>query len=158
MKKLKTTSVKRPQLSKPIRGERIDLYLLAYARARNKNHAHSLVLDQVEKSDLSRADIAKMLGKDPAQITRWLGSAGNLTLDTLSDLLLATGGSFMDLKVIDPFEGAKSNYQEISRYASLSTPSSYTTVMPRNEVNALKKPTFTVSHPHIKENTYVEVH
>lgn len=158
MKKLKTTSVKRPQLSKPIRGERIDLYLLAYARARNKNRAHSLVLDQVEKSDLSRADIAKMLGKDPAQITRWLGSAGNLTLDTLSDLLLAIGGSFIDLKVIDPFEEAKSNYQEISRYASLNTSPNYTILKTENEKKTPAKDAFTVSHPPIKENAYVQVH
>ena len=40
---------------------------------------------------MSRKDIAAKLRKDPAQITRWLSSPTNLTLDTISDLLLACG-------------------------------------------------------------------
>ena len=39
----------------------------------------------------TRADIGRALGKQPAQITRWLGSPGNWTLETFANLLLAMG-------------------------------------------------------------------
>ena len=38
---------------------------------------------------LSRADLARRLNKDPAQISRWLAMPTNWTLDTVSDLALA---------------------------------------------------------------------
>lgn len=65
----------------------------SYFRARTRNHVHGVVLQRfVELSDtgqLSRAKLADRLGVGRAQITRWLSSPGNWTLDTLSDLLLA---------------------------------------------------------------------
>lgn len=44
----------------------------------------------VKEHQLTRRDIAKLAGKSPAQITRWLSSPANLQLDTISDMLLAT--------------------------------------------------------------------
>lgn len=119
MIKLKTTSAKRPRPSKPKIGEPIDLFSLSYARARNKNAAHSLVLDSLEKSGISRADLAKALGKEPSQVSRWLGSAGNMTIDTLSDLLFATSGCLVSFEPVDPFVGGKSNHQAVADYTSV---------------------------------------
>ena len=45
----------------------------------------------IENSDQTKADIARVLRRDPAQITRWLGGPTNWTLDTISLLLLACG-------------------------------------------------------------------
>lgn len=66
-----------------------------YFRAQTQREAYNLVLERF--SELSgdhvalRALIAKRLGKNRAQVTRWLSEPSNMTLDTLSDLLLAMG-------------------------------------------------------------------
>jgi len=77
-------------------------------------------LDSLAESELTKADLARMLGKEPSQITRWLSGSGNLTLDTLSDLLFAVKGCVLDLKATDPFHPSKSNHQAISNYISYS--------------------------------------
>jgi hypothetical protein len=68
---------------------------LAYFRGRLSNRIHELVLsefaEQERKNKTSRADLARRIGRKPEQITRWLGSPGNWTLDTISDLLLGMG-------------------------------------------------------------------
>lgn len=65
----------------------------SYFRARTRRHVHDVVLGKfMELSDdqnLTRAQLAERLQVDRAQITRWLSSPSNWTLDTLSDLLLA---------------------------------------------------------------------
>jgi hypothetical protein len=68
--------------------------ILAYFRAALRDRFHDLVLEEFTRqkskhSDLTQAEIARRLGKRPEQINRWLGSSGNWTIDTLSDLLLA---------------------------------------------------------------------
>ena len=65
----------------------------AYFRAKTRRHVHGVVLEKfMQHSDddkLSRSALAHRLNVNRAQITRWLSSPGNWTLDTLSDLLLA---------------------------------------------------------------------
>jgi hypothetical protein len=41
----------------------------------------------------NKAKLARRLDKRPEQITRWLSEPGNLTFDTLSDLLLGLSGA-----------------------------------------------------------------
>lgn len=90
-----TTSQPTPFLSELLEGSVIPEGKLAYFRARLSNRLHELVLSaflKVEKRDhLSRADLAKRLGRKPEQITRWFASPGNWELDTVSDLLLGMG-------------------------------------------------------------------
>ena len=66
---------------------------LSYFRAKTRKNVHNVVLQRfVELSDageMSRAKLADRLDVSRSQITRWLSSPGNWTLDTLSDLLLA---------------------------------------------------------------------
>lgn len=104
-----STSLKRRSLSKPRNGERIALYDLAFVRSRNRNKVHSLLLEEFDKSGLSKAEVAKMLGKRPEQITRWLSGPGNLTLDTISDLIFAIRGRFFTLKLNDDLSKGRSN-------------------------------------------------
>ncbi|AMN46399.1 hypothetical protein ACG33_04625 [Steroidobacter denitrificans] len=77
-----------------------------YFRQRCKNRLfQSLVAffaEKAEKEGLTKKDLAVSLGKDPAQITRWLSGPGNWTLDTVSDLLLAMN-SELDHR-IEPLE------------------------------------------------------
>ena len=66
---------------------------IAYFRERLRNRVHDAVLSfflaQSKDTGISKALVAKRLGKRPEQITRYLASPGNWTLDTVSDLLLA---------------------------------------------------------------------
>lgn len=68
---------------------------LIYFRGRLSNRVHELVLSEFAKQEqankTSRAELARKIGRKPEQITRWLGSPGNWTLDTISDLLLGMG-------------------------------------------------------------------
>jgi len=66
---------------------------LAYYRQRYRNRVFSklvsFIAEQSERKKLTKKDIAERLNKDPGQISRLLNQPGNLTLDTISDLLLA---------------------------------------------------------------------
>lgn len=67
-----------------------------YQRARTENRIFSdlaaFFAARAEETGITKRDIATMLGRDPAQITRWLSEPSNLTLQTISDLLLALKG------------------------------------------------------------------
>jgi transcriptional regulator with XRE-family HTH domain len=68
---------------------------IAYYRRRQQYKIHSEIAkffaNEAENGRITRKEIARLLGKDPAQITRWLSSPTNLESDTISDLLLAMG-------------------------------------------------------------------
>jgi hypothetical protein len=71
-----------------------------YFRYRFRNRVFQSVMayfaSQAKGHQLTRANIAAALGKDPAQITRWFSGPGNWTLDTVSDLLLAMNAEMSD--------------------------------------------------------------
>lgn len=64
-----------------------------YYRQRYKNRVYGELLkhfvSEAEANGITKKDIATRLGRDPAQVTRWLKEPSNLTLETISDLLLA---------------------------------------------------------------------
>ena len=66
-----------------------------YHRQRFKNHLFetltSFFAKEAEHRGISKKDIAECLRRDPASITRWITTPSNLTLDTISDLLLSLG-------------------------------------------------------------------
>jgi transcriptional regulator with XRE-family HTH domain len=68
---------------------------LFYYRQRSKNRLFealtSFFAEEAERRGITKRDIAESLHRDPAQITRWLTAPSNLTLDTISDLLLSLG-------------------------------------------------------------------
>src|SRR5690349_20959525 len=79
-------------LSEVLRGEAIPSSKLAYFRGRLANRIHELVLQEFARQEaqgrISRAELARRIDRKPEQVTRWLGSPGNWTLETVSDLLL----------------------------------------------------------------------
>ncbi len=66
-----------------------------YHRQRAKNRLFEAITaffaEEAERRGVTKRDIAECLGRDPAQITRWLTIPSNLTSDTVSDLLLSLG-------------------------------------------------------------------
>jgi hypothetical protein len=83
---------------------------LFFFRQQNKNRLYEQVIDffatRAERDGLTKKDIAEILGKDPAQITRLLSGPGNWEQDTTSDLLYAMGGEIeyavRDLRDLGP--------------------------------------------------------
>jgi hypothetical protein len=73
--------------------EPINAGVLAYMRERHRGHVYDLVLSEFENSGLTKAALARRLGKAPEAISRWLGVPGNWTLDTVSDLLFSIRGA-----------------------------------------------------------------
>lgn len=74
---------------------------LAYFRERLRLKLYDVIMaafDDLEKEGaLTRADLARRINKDPAQITKFFASPGNWTVDTISDLALGVGGCELDL-------------------------------------------------------------
>ena len=68
---------------------------LVYFRERHRNRAYQQLMGFIEEKaiqkGITRKEMAAKIKKDPAQVTRWLAGPGNLTLDTISDLLISVG-------------------------------------------------------------------
>jgi hypothetical protein len=87
------TSQKTSSLYKPRGADLIPFGTLGYFRARNRWRAYEVVLTEFKNSGLTKADLARRLGKRPEVISRLLGAPGNWGLDTVSDLLFAISGA-----------------------------------------------------------------
>jgi hypothetical protein len=64
---------------------------LAYLQARAKSRLYDYILRKFaeqEEHGLTRAQLARRIGKSPEVVTRLLGAPGNWTIDTVSDLLV----------------------------------------------------------------------
>jgi hypothetical protein len=79
----------------------IPLEKRAYFHARFRNRIYSFILDKfIEKErreGLTKAELARRIGRKPEIITRLLGAPGNWTLETVSDLLLGIAGEELDI-------------------------------------------------------------
>src|SRR5438270_926046 len=99
-----TTSPKKSLISAVLDNERLEPYHLGYFQARMRNRIHDLVLssflEAAEQKGVTKADIARRLGKKPEQITRWLAAPGNWTFNTASNLLLALGQE-LNFEIVD---------------------------------------------------------
>ncbi|HEV7731418.1 MAG TPA: helix-turn-helix transcriptional regulator [Candidatus Binatia bacterium] len=66
-----------------------------YFRERMRIRLHQFMLREfvrrMRATGMTKRDLAKRIDKKPEQVTRWLGRPSNMTLDTISDLLLAMG-------------------------------------------------------------------
>ena len=106
---------RKPFLSEVFDGDKIPLGTLSYFRERFRDRLYDLVIEEFLKqraeNDLTRADVARRIGRRPEQITRWFGAPGNWTLETVSDLLLAIAKAEPDVTLL-PLEGrANRNYR-----------------------------------------------
>src|ERR1700692_4917434 len=115
-----------------------------YYRQSAKNHIFealtSFFAEEAERTGVTKRDIAECLHRDPAQITRWLSSPSNLTIDSISDLLLSLGAE-MDHAVAKFADRAQPN--EIHPLIAQLTATKVTTEskqnMPPKPYRALEK-------------------
>jgi hypothetical protein len=94
-------------LSKPTGRIRIPSGTLAYFRTRTRMRMFTLVRRELKKSGITKAELAARLGKGADQVSRWLATPGNWTLDTLSDLLFATTAAELPSDVSYPLARSK---------------------------------------------------
>jgi transcriptional regulator with XRE-family HTH domain len=84
-----------------------------YYRQRMKNRVFtelaSFFATEAAQNHLTKREIANRLQCDPSLVTRWLSAPGNVTLETISDLLLALDAE-MDVKAVRFKDRAKPNY------------------------------------------------
>jgi hypothetical protein len=84
-------------LRSEIQGENpLSLRVRIYFQERLRQRLYDIVMkefDSYEAKGGNKAKLARRLDKRPEQITRWLSEPGNLTFDTLSDLLLGLSGA-----------------------------------------------------------------
>jgi transcriptional regulator with XRE-family HTH domain len=87
---------------------------IAYYRQRFKNRVHSKLVSFLTKcaqeDEITQKDIAERLDRDPGQISRWLREPSNLTLDTISDLLLAVDADADPPEMVRFKDRAPANY------------------------------------------------
>jgi hypothetical protein len=83
-----------------------------YFRQRQKNRVFSQMAtffsEEAEEFGTTKRILAERLGRDPAQITRWLSEPNNITLDSISDLLLSMGAE-MEYRIAKLSERHQSN-------------------------------------------------
>lgn len=73
-------------------GERLDRIApssLAYLSERARNTCYDYVLDRFFRSGMTKAELARRIGKTPDQINHMLASPGNWTIKTMAELLAA---------------------------------------------------------------------
>ena len=101
-------------LSEIASGEPIPIGNLAYFRERFRDRLYELVVSEFLKKEragqLTRAELARRIGRKPQQISRWLGAPGNWTLETVSDLLLAISKAELEFKLWSLEDRAAKNY------------------------------------------------
>ncbi|HEX9584244.1 MAG TPA: helix-turn-helix transcriptional regulator [Gammaproteobacteria bacterium] len=100
---------------------------LAYFQAQTRNLLHELVLTEffrlVDEKGFTKTDLAKRIGRDKAQITRWLRSPTNLQIETVSDLLAGMAG-YLDPNFIRIQDLPVRNQQEPdwARFSEINIP------------------------------------
>lgn len=74
-----------------------------YFRQRQKNRVFADICaffaEEAAKGHINKRKLAEKISCDPALITRWLSAPSNLTLDTISDLLLGLDAE-MDHRIV----------------------------------------------------------
>jgi hypothetical protein len=105
--------ISRATLSEPKGSDRVPEGTLGYFRSRNKHRVYSLVIGEFKRCGLTQADLARRLGKGTDIVCRWLGSPGNWTQDTVSDLLFAISGAEPDYAIRYPLRTAEAETQSL---------------------------------------------
>jgi transcriptional regulator with XRE-family HTH domain len=97
-----TTTLQITAPSDTIAPDNLALSARVYFRERFRNRLYDLIIGELElfkSKGFTQAQLARRLNKRPDQISRWLSGPGNMTLDTVSDLLLGLSGGELSMLV-----------------------------------------------------------
>lgn len=90
-----TGTISQTQLAQALSEPEIDKFWLGYFQEAFREDIQQQLLEQYEilkeANGLTRAELAKKIGRRPEQVTRWLAGPTNLESDTISDLGIALG-------------------------------------------------------------------
>jgi transcriptional regulator with XRE-family HTH domain len=93
-----TTSGQKAFLSEILEWKPVPEDTLVYFRERLRHRLHSVILEaftkRAQERNLTQKDLAARIEKSRVQINRWLSTASNLTLDSISDLMVGLGMDF----------------------------------------------------------------
>ena len=96
----------------------------AYFQQRLRNRIFNFLLEKfiVAQGDgLTKAALARRIGKSPEVINRWLGIPSNLTIDSVSDLLLGIAAEELEPGSSSPLKTVPHNYSHFEDLRSAST-------------------------------------
>ena len=85
----------------------------AYFQQRLRNRVFHFILEKflaAQEAGLTKATLARRIGKTPDLVNRWLGAPSNLTLDTVSDILLGISSEELELGSSSPTAQIPHNY------------------------------------------------
>jgi hypothetical protein len=103
------TSHTTPRLSEPVGSALTPPTTFEYMRTRNRMRLFDLVHKEFRESGITRAQLAKRMGRGLDRISHLLGAPGNWTLDTASDLLFAISGAEISYGTSHPLRKAPRN-------------------------------------------------
>jgi len=90
----------------------------AYFQARTRNKLYDFVLRRFlaeKRNGLTKAVLARRIGRKPEAITRLLGAPGNWTIDTVCDLLLGISGEELLPDARSPLDGPIRNITAVDQ-------------------------------------------
>jgi hypothetical protein len=126
-------------LSEPLGDDVIPVGTLAYFRSRFKRRLYDRMVEAFESSGLTQTSLAKRLGLGTDRICRVLGGPGNLTLDTVSDIMFAAGGAEFDLSISYPLKrhsmAAALGAKQAQDQQPENPPNLWTFVLPNETIN-----------------------
>jgi hypothetical protein len=145
-----TSSPQTSFLSEIANSEVIPHSKLAYFQERQRNRIYHFVvtkfLELERTGKLTRAELARRIRRRPEQVTRWLGTPGNWTFDTLSDLLLGIAGEELEPMSSSLLNRAPRNYAHPAWVQPTQTQGRTTSSQPLNIIGAGQIGTTTVTH------------
>jgi hypothetical protein len=94
---------------------------LAYFQERLRGRVFDFILSKFaeqETNGLNQAKLSRRINKDPKVVHRWLSAPSNLTLDSVSDMLIGIAAEELDLSSSPLSDRASVNYSHIDNLAA----------------------------------------
>lgn len=94
-----------------------------YFQERLRNRFFEFLLQKFleqQKHGLTQAKLARRIGKKPDVISRWLGAPSNLTLDTISDLLLGISAEELEMGAKSFLNRPPANFSHLVEFHDVS--------------------------------------
>ena len=137
-----TTSQTNTFLSEIESGKPIPKEKLTYFQARLQLRLYDFVVtkfqEKAKAEGLTKAELARRIGRRPESITRLLCSPGNWRLETVSDLLLGIAAEELDMASTSLLNRAARNFDQPDWASSKSHATQKPASEPRNEIPTLK--------------------